>query len=109
MTTARDTEAQLIGRCVQIATSADDGAVDQREANVFRVAAMIIRQPYPAESERLMQVAGAYFAQHPADLLPAEEIVRHGWIFSFPRLHDYLLGEFEHTAKRVPYANHPCR
>ena len=105
MTDTRETEAQLIGRCVQIATGADDRAVDQREANVFRVAAMIIGQPYPAESERLMQAADAYFAKHPADLLHAAENVRKGWIFSFPRLHDSLLGELEHTAKLVPYAH----
>ena len=102
---ARETEAQLIGRCVQIATGADVRAVDQREANVFRVAAMIVHQPYPAESERLMHAADAYFSEQPGDLLPAAEIVRKGWIFSFPRLHDGLLHELQFGARLEPYAD----
>lgn len=103
--TARNSEAQLIGRCVQIAIGAAYPAVDPREANVFRVAAMVIRQPYPKESERLMQAADAYFAEHPDALVPAADNVRKGWIISFPRLHDRLLHELEHTVMLVPFAH----
>jgi hypothetical protein len=88
---AREFESRLLTRCVAVARS-DDAltAENQCEANVFRVAAMIISPHWPQEAARLMQAGEDYFAQHPAQQLHASEVVRKGWIFSFPRLRDML-------------------
>lgn len=90
--TAREFEANLLHRCALVARS--DGAVpvaqDQCEANVFRVAAMIMGPQWAQESHRLLQASEQYFSHHPEQQLHASEVVRKGWIFSFPRLRDML-------------------
>ncbi len=88
---AREFESRLLTRCVAVARALDAlAAEDQCEANVFRVAAMIIVPRWPQEAARLMQAGTNYFTQHPAQQLHASEVVRKGWIFSFPRLRDML-------------------
>jgi len=37
-----------------------------------------------------MQISEDYFLRHPADRLPAADVVRKGWVFSLPRLRDML-------------------
>lgn len=94
---AREFEGELLARCVAVARSQDAlAAENQREANVFRVAGMIIVSRWPQEAARLMQAGDGYFTQHPEQQLHASEVVRKGWIIGFPRLRDMLnrrLGE----------------
>lgn len=87
---ARETENNLLNRCAKVALGADASAHDKQEANVFRVAAMVIRPRFPGESARLMRAGEDYFSSHPSDCLPAVEVVRNGWVFSLPRLRDML-------------------
>lgn len=87
---SRDLESALLSRCAAVARQASTQAQDQREANVFRLAAMVIQSRFPAESKNLMRVSDEYFAKHPNELLPAQEVVRKGWVFSLPRLRDML-------------------
>ena len=78
---------------VAIIAGSNDRAVpaqDQREANVFRLAAMIVRSRFPQESASLMQASERYFALHPEERLPSEDVVRRGWVLSLPRLRDML-------------------
>ena len=89
---AREFEARLLQRCA-LAARADDALVEPQnacEANVFRVAAMILGPRWAQESRRLLQASERYFSQHPEQLLEPSEVVRKGWIFSFPRLQDML-------------------
>ena len=60
--TARDAESAMFDRCVTVAKDATgaESAKDQREANVFRLAAMVI-QPPTTKSIRLMQAANNIF------------------------------------------------
>jgi len=88
--TARETENDMLMRCVAAARSLTLVAQDQRDANVFRVAAMVVQSRLPREANRLMQVSEDYFLHHPADRLPAVAVVRNGWVFSLPRLRDML-------------------
>jgi hypothetical protein len=88
--TARDVEAALLTRCVAVAREAAPAAQNQREANVFRLAAMVVRSAFPCESDRLMLASEQYFDEHPNDSLPPGAVVRNGWIVSLPRLRDML-------------------
>lgn len=87
---AREMEDKMLARCTTVARSASGAALDQREANVFRVASMVVQSRFPDESTRLMQASEDYFSHHPNDRLPAVDVVRNGWVFSLPRLRDML-------------------
>jgi hypothetical protein len=89
---AREFEARLLQRCA-LAARSDDALVEPQdacEANVFRVAAMILGPRWAQESRRLLQASERYFNQYPEQLLEPSEVVRKGWIASFPRLQDRL-------------------
>lgn len=88
--TARDDERDLLDRCAAAAKGGPVDAVDQREANVFRLASMVLRPHLPAESTRLRAASEQYFQQHPADLVESAQVVRNGWVFSAPRLRSML-------------------
>lgn len=89
--TARESENDMLMRCAAAARSLTLAAQDQRDANVFRVAAMVVQSRLPSEATRLMQVSEEYFLHHPADRLPAVAVVRNGWVLSLPRLRDMLI------------------
>lgn len=88
--TARDIEAALLTRCTAVALETALTALDQREANVFQTAAMVVRSQFPRESLSLMRASEQYFATHPNERLAPVDLVRHGWITSLPRLRDML-------------------
>lgn len=87
---SRDVEAALLARCADVARARALTAEDQREANVFRVAAMVVQSRFPEESQRLMHVSERYFSTRPDERLPAAEVVRKGWVLGLPRLRDML-------------------
>ena len=94
--TARDIEQAMLERYRQIATMPGEVPRDQPEANVCRLAGMIVDSRYPVASKRLFDAATAYFADHPEQQVPSAEVVRRGWIINAPRLRDRLerlLGE----------------
>ncbi len=88
--TARDIEAALLTRCAAVATDTALSAQDQREANVFKTAAMVVQSQFPGQSRRLMRASEQYFAMYPNEQLASVEVVRHGWVTSLPRLRDML-------------------
>lgn len=88
--TARDAEFALLTRCTTVAREIAPTAQDQREANVFRLASMVVRSEFPCESNNLMLASEQYFATHPNESLLPGEIVNNGWIMSLPRLRDML-------------------
>lgn len=88
--TAREVEAAMLSRCAAAARDGESVAGDQKEANVFRRAAMVVQSGFPNESSGLMRASDRYFAQHPDERLPAVDVVRNGWVFSLPRLRDML-------------------
>ena len=91
--TARDAESALLGRCLVVARKHAEAARDQREANVFRLAAMVVRSRFPTESACLQQASERYFSSHPSERLAAADVVRAGWVLNLPRLRDMLSHE----------------
>jgi hypothetical protein len=90
MMNARETEAALLSRCTSVAQEAHPTARDGKEANVFRLAAMVVVSRFPLASTRLMQASNRYFAQHPDEQLPPEVVVRNGWVLGMSRFRDRL-------------------
>lgn len=89
--TARQREEKMLRRCVYVACGQAGGdAVDGREANVFRVAAMVLQSSFPVESKRLKEAAERYFSVSPEELTPVVDVVRSGDVISLPRLRDSL-------------------
>lgn len=84
--TARDAESALLARCAAVAREAAPLAQNQREANVFRLAAMVVQPRFPGESRSLMRASEQYFAAHPSEKLAPADVVRKGWVLSLPRL-----------------------
>ena len=88
--TAPDIEESMLARVVTIARGTSADVKDQTEANVLRMASMLVRSRYPLEAARLMTICDAYFRRFPNDKLPAEDILRNGWVTSLPRLRAML-------------------
>lgn len=88
--TALEVESALLGRCAAVARSAASAALDQREANVFRLAAIVVQSQFPRESSNLMAASERYFSMHPDERLASGAVVRNGWVPSLPRLRDML-------------------
>ncbi len=91
---ARQVEADMLKRCVLVAQGLEAVARDQREANVFRVAAMVVKSRLPSEAEKLMQASQNYFSSYPNHRLQEAEVIKNGWVSSLPRLRDMLTIEF---------------
>lgn len=89
---ARDREAQILARCVAftLEREAPSSPIDCREANVLRVAAMVLQSRFPMESRRLMDAAESYYRKHPASRAPVVDAIRNGDIISLPRFRDML-------------------
>jgi hypothetical protein len=86
----RTLESMLLTQCAAVARELACAANDQREANVYRLAATVIQSSFPREAEHLMQASQVYFVTHPDEKLAPDEVVRRGWVLSLPRLRDML-------------------
>jgi hypothetical protein len=90
---ARDTESALLDRCAAVAgqtAPAAQVAQNAREANVFHLAAMVLRPHHPQAAAQWQKASGLYFAAHPQAQADLSEIVRKGWVVSLPRLREML-------------------
>ncbi|MBL8473477.1 MAG: hypothetical protein KF778_08645 [Rhodocyclaceae bacterium] len=87
---ARELEFALLARCASAARELGASACDQREANLFRLAGMLLYPRFPGESKALLKAAERYFTAHPEEILAPAELVRKGWVVSLPRLRDML-------------------
>ena len=93
---ARELEDQMLTRCMSVARNAWMVADNQREANIFRIAGMVVQSRFPREATNLIQTSENYFLAHPTDKLHASDVVQHGWIASLPRLRDMLSMKLQH-------------
>lgn len=96
---ARETEEALIAQCAAAARGEILCARDQREANVFRMAALTLLHRFPAESAAMLAAARAWFAQHPADEVESAEVIRRGWVQGLPRFREMLSGRLKEGVK----------
>ena len=86
---ARSAEAELLKRCVAAARGPAAPA-DQREANIFLVAASLLVASHPSESAALRSAGESYFKTRPAERLAVEDVIGRGWVPGLPRLRDSL-------------------
>ena len=98
--TAGDVEAAMLTRCATVACEVVSTAQDQREANVFRLASMVIRSALPRESMSLSLASEAYFDTHSNELLHPSQVIRNGWIINLPRLRDRLIRQLQSAAHK---------
>lgn len=96
---SRDLEAQLLARCRAVGTGADACATDAREANVFCLAAGVLRTHWPAAAERLRRGSEGYFQAPPDARRPAAQVVAAGWVTSLPRLRDLLSRQLSEASR----------
>jgi hypothetical protein len=87
---SRDLEARMLARCRAVGTGVEACANDPLEANVFRVAASVLRSHWPEAAERLRRGSEAYFAAHPGERCSTAQVVAAGWVTSLPRLRDLM-------------------
>lgn len=90
MENGRDVEDELLLRCAATGRGQVTVARDQREANIFRLAAVVIQSRFPLEAEGIVHASERYFARHPEDMVPSPEVMRKCWVSSMPRLQDML-------------------
>lgn len=88
---ARENEEKLIDRCSAVARGQSDAPVNEREANVMRIAAVVIESKFSEEPVRLRSAAKRYFAKHCLQPLSVDEVFERGWIITLPRLRDALV------------------
>lgn len=87
---ARELESAQLQRCKAAAFGQIMIASNQREANIFRLAAMVIHSRFPQAAQQLMQASTRYFAQYPDQQLTAQQVLCNRWLLSLPRLRDLL-------------------
>ena len=92
--TARDAESALLAKCCAVAREVGHSAQDQRKANVFRLAAMVVKSRFASESMCLMRASERYFDSHPNERLAPADVVSTGRVLSLPRLGDMLSHRF---------------
>jgi hypothetical protein len=88
--TARDLESAMLARCYAVAKEGAQSANNQREANVFRLAAMVIQSRFPGESKCLRRASEQYFSLHPSERMNPADVITRGWILGLPRFRDML-------------------
>ena len=89
-TNAREAEEVLLTVCLEVAQGVREMPCSAQQANVMRVAAMVIGRSFPASQKRLSAAAARYFEAHPGEAVESVEIVRRGWVSNLPRLRDRL-------------------
>ena len=92
---ARDLEELLLNRCAAAAHGTVNEAIDQREANVFMLAAMILSPGHEVEEKRFRRISEEYFSRRQQERLMPDEIFDNGWILGFSRFRDMLTRRIE--------------
>ena len=89
-TNPREAEEVMLMSCLEVAQGVREMPCSAQQANVMRVAAMVIGRSFPASQKRLSAAAARYFEAHPGEEVESAEIVRRGWVSNLPRLCDRL-------------------
>ena len=89
---ARDAERELGSFCLRLARAEEEaiGPRNAREANVVRVAAMLLRPRHTVSAARPRDAAERYFESRPDERLGSNDVVRAGWLIGLPRFRALL-------------------
>ena len=88
--TGREQEALLIQRCVSLARGEPVAATDARDANVFRVASMLLGREFQVEAQQLRKSSERYFVEYPSEKVDTTQVLHNGWMIGLPRFRDRL-------------------
>ena len=91
MLKARDFELEFLNRCVAASRDESVRADNSREANLFQVAAMLIKSSFPDNAKLLLLASSIYFEINPNDRLSVDFIVKNCLISNLPRFRDGLV------------------
>lgn len=89
-TNPREAEEVMLMSCLEVAQGVRAMPCSAQQANVMRVAAIVIGRSFPASQKRPSEAAARYFEAHPGDKVDSAEVVRLGWVSTLPRLRDRL-------------------
>lgn len=89
-TNPREAEEVMLMSCLEVAQGVREKPCSAQQANVMRVAAMVIGRSFPASQKRPSAAAARYFEAQPGEEVESAEIVRRGWVANLPRLRDRL-------------------
>ena len=89
-TNPREAEEVMLMSFLEVAQGVRAMPCSAQQANVMRVAAMVIGSSFPKSKKRLMEAAVRYFEVHPGEEVESAEVVRLGWVATLPRLRDRL-------------------
>ena len=89
-TNPREAEEVMLMSCLEVAQGVREMPCSAPQANVMRIAAMVIGRSFPVSHKRLSAAAARYFEAHPGDKVESAEVVRFGWVATLPRLRDRL-------------------
>lgn len=87
----REVEDRLLTRCVMAARDRVPVALSPDEANVFRLAAQLVKTRYPAAASYLERTSKSYFANHrEASPKRFPDLVKSGVVTDLPRFRTLL-------------------
>ncbi len=85
-----EAEEVMLTSCLEVAQGVREMPCSAQQANVMRIAAMVIGRSFPVSQKRLSEAAARYFEAHPGEDVETAEVVRRGWVATLPRLRDRL-------------------
>lgn len=86
----REAEEVMLMSCLEVAQGVREMPCSAQQANVMRVAAIVIGRSFPVSQKRLSEAAARYFEAHPGEDVETAEVVRRDWVATLPRLRDRL-------------------
>lgn len=86
----RQSETELIEKCVWLATGKQHHATNSKEANIFLVASSLVKSLHPQASGLLGVASSSYFEVYPDQKMDVQHILKQKWIVSLPRLKSRL-------------------
>ncbi len=107
--TGREQEALLVQRCVSVARGEPVVPTDARDANVFRVASMLLGREFEVETQQLRKSSERYFVAFPSEKVDTTQVLNNGWMIGLPRFRDRLerkLREVKRGGGQIATTNH---
>lgn len=89
-TDARLYEASVVRHCLDAATSTLVEKPTCQQAQIFRLAAMLLRSSHPEAAGNLLRAYDDHSIEHACVPLPLDNAIDQGWIIGWARFRDTL-------------------
>lgn len=88
---ARLQEASLVRQCLDVATTSSlTEEPTCQQAQIFRLAAMLLRSSHPEAALNLQQAYDVHLLKHACIPLPPDAAIKQGWVLGLARFRDTL-------------------